>query len=102
MIQLHGFALASLVRGDVHQHVYPCQRRADLDKGAELLLEHETLTGDEIRAILRGEPMPASKSYDDTPPKSDTPGGKRGSVPTTKPRDDEGPGDFHPEPQPGT
>ncbi|MCB2053378.1 MAG: cell division protein FtsH, partial [Geminicoccaceae bacterium] len=66
------------------------------------LLEHETLTGDEIRAILRGEPMPASKSYDDTPPKSDTPGGKRGSVPTTKPRDDEGPGDFHPEPQPGT
>ncbi|MCB9945160.1 MAG: ATP-dependent metallopeptidase FtsH/Yme1/Tma family protein [Geminicoccaceae bacterium] len=72
---------------------------------ATALLEHETLTGEEVASILRGDGMPEARSKQDGSPSASAPsgGGKRGSVPTTnKPRDDDSPGDFTPEPQPGT
>ncbi len=71
---------------------------------ANALLEHETLTGEEISAILRGEPMPKATTPQEPPSASAPSGGKRGSVPTTSPSPDEGQdtGGMEPSPQPGT
>jgi cell division protease FtsH len=68
----------------------------DLHKVSEALLEFETLSGDEVRALLRGEEVvrtdpPAPRPPAVEPPKST--GGRRSSVPTT--------GGSEPEPQPG-
>ena len=69
------------------------------------LLEHETLTGEEVGAILRGQPMPKKAKEPHEPPSpsasAPTSGGKRGSVPTTSaPKGDGRPG-MEPSPQPG-
>ncbi len=70
----------------------------DLHKVSEALLEFETLSGDEVKAILRGEqvvrsdpPAPRPQSPAE-PPKST---GRRSSVPTS------GKDGIEPEPQPG-
>jgi cell division protease FtsH len=63
------------------------------------LLEYETLSGDEINALLRGE---AIVRNDDkpahTPPAARPPAGRRGTVPTSGGKDA---GGLAPEPQPG-
>jgi cell division protease FtsH len=72
-------------------------RMDDLHKIAKALLEFETLSGDEVNALLRGEPVVRPTA--DDPPPSAKPGGRRGSVPSsggTKPA-----GGFDPQPQPG-
>jgi cell division protease FtsH len=53
----------------------------DLHKIAGALLEFETLSGDEVRALLRGEKI--VRSEDQTPPPTALQQGKRGSVPST-------------------
>ncbi|WP_029014656.1 ATP-dependent zinc metalloprotease FtsH [Niveispirillum irakense] len=68
----------------------------DLHKVSEALLEYETLSGDEVRALMRGDDIvrtdpPAPRPPVAEPPKSA--GGRRSSVPTT--------GGGEPEPQPG-
>jgi cell division protease FtsH len=50
----------------------------DLHKVAKALLEYETLSGDEVRAVLRGEPI---NRDDQPPPGSKAVPGKQGSVP---------------------
>ncbi|MFV3075866.1 ATP-dependent zinc metalloprotease FtsH [Niveispirillum fermenti] len=69
----------------------------DLHKVSEALLEFETLSGEEVKAILRGEQIvrsdpPAPRPQTPEPPK--TPG-RRASVPTA------GKDGIEPEPQPG-
>ena len=65
---------------------------------AHALLEHETLTGEEVSAVLRGDPLP--KAPPQEPPSATAPSGRRGSVPTTAPPKDEA-GGMEPSPQPG-
>ncbi|MEK0084305.1 ATP-dependent zinc metalloprotease FtsH [Benzoatithermus flavus] len=76
------------------------ENRHHLDRLAQALLEHETLTGEEINAIMRGEPL-ANVRRDEL----NTAGagmGKRGSVPTTRPSGGEPPpAGIEPSPQPG-
>jgi len=66
-----------------------------LHRLAKGLLEFETLSGDEVKAICNGEPINRDKVEDD-PAKT---GGRRASVPNTGPGTDAG--GIAPEPQPG-
>ncbi|MFV3127827.1 ATP-dependent zinc metalloprotease FtsH [Niveispirillum sp. KHB5.9] len=69
----------------------------DLHKVSEALLEFETLSGEEVKALMRGEQVvrtdpPAPRPQAPEPPKST---GRRSSVPTS------GNDGIEPEPQPG-
>ena len=66
-----------------------------LHKLAAALLEYESLSGDEINAILRGETF--SRPDDDEPPPRR---GKRGTVPSSGAA--AGVADLEPKPQPGS
>jgi cell division protease FtsH len=102
-------ATAQLIDSEVRQFVEAGYKTAqemitrDLDKLhalASALLEHETLTGDEVAAILRGQPMP--KAPPQEPPSAAAPsGGKRGSVPSTASSGGPDLGGMEPSPQPG-
>ena len=77
------------------------ENRHNLDRIAQALLELETLTGEEIAALMRGEPL-TSVRRDDTSNTTTTPG-KRGSVPSTsRSSGGEPPPGIEPSPQPGT
>ncbi|MHA1113247.1 MAG: ATP-dependent zinc metalloprotease FtsH, partial [Alphaproteobacteria bacterium] len=67
---------------------------------ANALLEYETLTGDEIKAVLRGDEVHREDTAD-----AAGDGGAHSSVPTSKKKKasrPDAPGDFEPEPQPGS
>ena len=71
----------------------------DLHMLAKALLEYETLSGDEVRGLLRGEPI-----HRDEDGGASAPNKPRASVPTTDGADKPGrprPGGLEPEPQPG-
>jgi len=70
----------------------------DLHTLAKGLLEYETLTGDEIKALLRGETI----VREDPDASDDVGGGAASPIPTTgaKDRGREAPGGFDPTPQP--
>ncbi|MDE8346676.1 MAG: cell division protein FtsH, partial [Acidocella sp.] len=70
------------------------ERRADLEALARGLLEYETLSGEDIKTVLRGEKIIA-KVIDE--PMADQ---RRASVPTSSPRPDM-PGGLGPLPAPG-
>jgi len=90
--------IRKIVEEGYHLAQETLRERADQLNGlAQALLEHESLTGEEITAILRGEPMPEPKKTAEPPPKPSAPtGGRRGSVPTTRPADGGPPGDPAP------
>jgi len=73
------------------------EHRDDLDRVSQALLEYETLSGDEVKALLRGEDIVRP---DDTHP---TPGdsGPRSAVPSTNRGKKSGPSGLEPEPMPG-
>jgi cell division protease FtsH len=100
-------ATAQRIDAEVRRIIEECYQRArkilterinDLHAVAAGLLEYETLTGDEIAALLKGIP-PVRTPYEEPPPETRP-------VPTTvpstgRPRASE-PGIIAPEPQPGT
>ncbi len=75
------------------------EKKDDWERLAKGLLEYETLTGEEIERVIRGEPP---EDEDDTPSASadKDDGGKPSltAVPKTKPRRDTGDGGMEPEP----
>ena len=96
-------ATAQKVDNEIHRIIDECYERAktiltdkrsDLDVLARGLLEYETLTGDEITALLKGI-APVRTPYEEPEPQR----GPGPSVPQAgRPR---GPGPLIPEPQPG-
>jgi len=74
------------------------EHRGDLDSVAEALLEYETLSGEEVKALMAGNPI-VRPDLDDQGPK---PTGRRSSVPSSghKPGKDKSGGGFEAEPQP--
>jgi cell division protease FtsH len=71
----------------------------DLHALANALLEYETLSGEEVGALLRGEPV-VRPAMDVEPPAEKK--GRRSSVPASGGTGEEKPGGLEPEPQPGT
>jgi cell division protease FtsH len=93
---------ARMIDGEIRQIIDDAYGRAkqvlsenidELHLLAKGLLEHETLSGDEIRLVIRGEPVVRNR------PDEPTPAG-RGSVPSAgrSPRPSAGPGGFAPAP----
>ncbi|MEM9708526.1 MAG: ATP-dependent zinc metalloprotease FtsH [Pseudomonadota bacterium] len=73
------------------------EKRDDLERLAQGLLEYETLTGPEITKVIAGEPLNRGDDNDDTPP-TGTPASIT-SIPKTKGRNRPAPGgDLEPEP----
>ena len=76
------------------------ERKDDLEKIAQALLEYENLSGEDINALLRGEDI-----FRPTPEDPPAGAGRKSSVPTSgkKSRDSgKDTGGMEPEPQPGT
>ena len=71
----------------------------EFERLAQGLLEYETLTGEEIARVLRGEPPQTDEEDGDTP---DDTGGSDSitAIPKTKPRKKPGDGTIDPEPEP--
>jgi cell division protease FtsH len=99
-------ATAQLIDEEIRRFVEEAHEKArkiltehldDLHTIAKALLEYETLSGDEIRALLRGE-----RIVRETPPEEPTvPTPPPSSVPTSgRPRGPDGNGPHQPEPQP--
>lgn len=63
---------------------------------AQGLLEYETLTGDEIKRVMNGEPPQSDDDDGGTPEKDDKP--SLTAIPKTKPRDKSGDSGMEPEP----
>ncbi|MEO0654094.1 MAG: ATP-dependent zinc metalloprotease FtsH, partial [Pseudomonadota bacterium] len=59
-------------------------KRDDLERLAQGLLEYETLTGNEITRVIAGEPLNRGDDEDDTPGQGNTP--SITAIPKTKPR----------------
>ncbi|MEE1557134.1 MAG: hypothetical protein V1262_14535, partial [Alphaproteobacteria bacterium] len=65
---------------------------------AKALLEYETLSGDEVSQLLRGENVDRPDEFE--PPQDSS---TATSVPpSSKPKKPDGPGGMEPEPQPGS
>jgi cell division protease FtsH len=87
-------ATAQLIDDEVRRLIEEAESKArsiltthsdDLHKIAMALLEYETLSGEEVRALLRGEPIIRTEDSGTPPPaaKPAAPTGKRSSVPST-------------------
>ena len=102
-------ATARLIDEEVRRIVEEAEGRArailtehieDLRKVAEALLEYETLSGDEIKALLRGESIVRPEDTGSSSADSGS-GGVRSAVPPTRGKKSGPPSGFEPTPQPG-
>jgi cell division protease FtsH len=66
---------------------------------ATALLEYETLSGEEVDALLRGDPIVRATEEEEQPAQTK---GRRSSVPASGGAEEDEPGSLKPEPQPGT
>jgi cell division protease FtsH len=102
-------ATAGTIDSEVRKLVDACHKTAkdiisegleDLHRVAKGLLEYESLSGDDIDALMRGETIVRP---DEEEPPVDRPAGKHGSGTVPASGDsDRGPGGLEPEPQPGS
>ena len=72
------------------------EKRDDLERLAQGLLEYETLTGIEITKVIAGEPLNRGDDTDDGMPQG--PGSSVTAIPKTKPRKPKTDGGMEPEP----
>jgi cell division protease FtsH len=72
------------------------EKREDLERLAQGLLEYETLTGNEITKVIAGEPLNRGDDDDDAPDSGDP--ASVTAIPKTKPKKRPGDGDLKPEP----
>lgn len=70
------------------------QHTGDLHKLAEALLEYETLSGEEVAALLRGEEIRTREKAPRPPASDKPPSSRRGSVPVVSPEPTEGTGSI--------
>ena len=81
-------------------HSILTERKGDWERLAQGLLEYETLTGEEIERVIRGEPPHSDDDDGGSPEKDETP--SLTAVPKTKPKSSPGTGDGGLEPEPTT
>jgi cell division protease FtsH len=83
--------------GEIKARSILTERRADLEKLARALLEHETLSGEESQAVIRGETIVRPSGDEPKAPSggAGAPKPRRSSVPSSRPKTD-------PAPEPGT
>ncbi|MEM7599675.1 MAG: ATP-dependent zinc metalloprotease FtsH [Pseudomonadota bacterium] len=74
------------------------ERKDDWERLAQGLLEYETLTGEEIERVIRGEPPEEDDDGTTTADKGDSGTPSLTAIPKTKPRRDPGDGGMEPEP----
>lgn len=79
-------------------HAILTERKQEWERLAEGLLEFETLTGDEINRVIRGEPPESDDATGGSPEKEDKPSVT--AIPRTKPKSAPGAGDGGLEPEP--
>ncbi len=72
------------------------EKKEEWERLAQGLLEYETLTGDEIKRVVRGEPPNAGNDGDDTPDQGNAPSVT--AIPKTKPKKTPPEGGLEPEP----
>jgi cell division protease FtsH len=72
------------------------KHKDEWERLAQGLLEYETLTGDEIKRVMNGEPPQSGDDEGGTPEKEDKP--SLTAIPKTKPRGKSGDGGMEPEP----
>ncbi|MEQ9240958.1 ATP-dependent zinc metalloprotease FtsH [Roseovarius indicus] len=82
-----------------HAHAILTDKNEEWERLAQGLLEYETLTGEEIERVIRGEP-PESDDDGSAPEKDDKPSVT--AIPKTKPKSSPGSGDGGMEPEPST
>ncbi len=79
-------------------HKIITEKNVEFERLAQGLLEYETLTGDEIKRVMAGEPPQSGNDADDTPPAGGTPSVT--SIPKTKPKKPRASDDGGMEPEP--
>jgi cell division protease FtsH len=72
------------------------EKAKEWDRLGKGLLEYETLTGDEIKRVMNGEPPQAAEDEDDTPDQGNAPSVT--AIPKTKPKKAPPEGGMEPEP----
>ncbi|MDM8168760.1 ATP-dependent zinc metalloprotease FtsH [Roseovarius sp.] len=82
-----------------HAHAILTEKKDEWERLAQGLLEYETLTGEEIERVIRGEP-PESDDDGSAPEKEEKPSVT--AIPKTKPKSSPGSGEGGMEPEPST